>query len=66
MPPRTPSPSSTSTRMRIHSGTRNRPDHTGNLLEIIWLELAEDRRLVIHAMVLRPAFYDLLPHTKDA
>lgn len=40
------------------------PDHAGNLLEIIWLELAEDVNLVIHAMPLRPTFYDLLPQTR--
>jgi len=34
---------------------------TGNLLEVIWLELANDVQLVIHAMALRPTFYDLLP-----
>jgi hypothetical protein len=37
------------------------PDDAGNLLEIFWLELMDDRQLVIHAMRLRPAFYDLLP-----
>jgi len=37
------------------------PDHAGNLLEIIWLELADDVELVIHAMRLRTTFYDLLP-----
>ena len=37
------------------------PDRAGNLLEIIWLELADDAQLVIHAMPLRPTFYDLLP-----
>lgn len=37
------------------------PDDSGNLLEVIWLELAGARRLVIHAMKLRPAFYALLP-----
>lgn len=37
------------------------PDQAGSLLEIIWLELADGAELVIHAMVLRPAFYDLLP-----
>jgi len=37
------------------------PDHAGNLLEIIWLELADGAELVIHAMALRPTFYDLLP-----
>lgn len=37
------------------------PDRAGNLLEVIWLELANDAQLVIHAMPLRPTFYDLLP-----
>ncbi len=37
------------------------PDRVGNLLEIIWLELAGGEVLVIHAMRLRRAFYDLLP-----
>ena len=37
------------------------PDSAGNLLEVIWLELAEERAIVIHAMPLRRAFYDLLP-----
>ncbi len=37
------------------------PDRAGNLLEVIWLELADDAQLVIHAMPLRSAFYDLLP-----
>lgn len=37
------------------------PDLGGNLLEVIWLDLDDDVRLVIHAMALRPAFYDLLP-----
>ena len=41
------------------------PDHAGNLLEIIWLELVDDVNLVIHAMPLRPAFYDLLPQTRE-
>jgi len=36
-------------------------DPAGNLLEIIWLELADGVELVIHAMPLRSAFYDLLP-----
>ncbi len=36
------------------------PDPAGNLLEIIWLELAEAVELVIHAMELRSVFYDLL------
>jgi hypothetical protein len=37
------------------------PDFGGNLLEVIWLELDDDVQVVIHAMALRPAFYDLLP-----
>ena len=41
------------------------PTGAGNLLEIIWLELADDDNLVIYAMALRPAFYDLLPQTTE-
>lgn len=41
------------------------PDRAGNLLEIIWLELGDDVDLVIHAMPLRPTFYDLLPQTSE-
>ena len=41
-------------------------DSAGNVLEVIWLELADKRRLVIHAMPLRPTFYDLLPGGEDA
>jgi hypothetical protein len=41
------------------------PDHAGNLLEVIWLELANEVSLVIHAMPLRPTFYDLLPQTGE-
>lgn len=41
------------------------PDHAGNLLEITWLELADDVNLVIHAMPLRPAFYHLLPQSPE-
>ena len=37
------------------------PDEAGNLLEIIWLELAGESQIVIHAMALRPVFWDLLP-----
>ena len=40
------------------------PDPAGTLLEVIWLELA-DTELVIHAMGLRPTFYDLLPTGED-
>jgi hypothetical protein len=42
------------------------PDGAGNLLEVIWLDLAHEHRLVIHAMPLRPTFYDLLPRGEDA
>lgn len=41
------------------------PDHAGNLLEIIWVELADAVQLVIHAMRLRPTFYDLLPRPEE-
>lgn len=43
------------------------PDLAGNLLEIVWLELADERRMVIHAMPLRASFYGLLPEgeTRD-
>jgi uncharacterized DUF497 family protein len=41
------------------------PDRAGNLLEIIWLDLDSDRWIVIHAMALRPAFFDLLPPGED-
>ena len=37
------------------------PRSDGQLLEVIILSLADDRQLVIHAMALRPTFYDLLP-----
>ena len=40
------------------------PDHAGNLLEIIWLEL-DEVNLVIHAMPLRLQFYDLLPQSPE-
>ena len=42
------------------------PDAAGNLLEVIVLELADDRLLAIHAMPLRPTFRDLLPGGEDA
>ncbi len=43
------------------------PDLAGNLLEIVWLELADERMMVIHAMPLRASFYGLLPEgeTRD-
>ena len=37
------------------------PRSDGQLLEVIFLSLADDRQLVIHAMPLRTTFYDLLP-----
>jgi hypothetical protein len=37
------------------------PDRAGKLVEVIMLELANDRLLVIHAMALRPVFHHLLP-----
>lgn len=36
------------------------PDFSGNLLEVIWLELNAGRQLVIHSMALRPGFFKLL------
>lgn len=36
-------------------------DRAGNLLELVALELEDDLVLMIHAMLLRPTFYDLLP-----
>lgn len=41
------------------------PDRAGNLLEVIVLELDDDRLMAIHAMPLRPAFYGLLPRGED-
>lgn len=38
------------------------PDRSDNLLEVIVLELADDRFLAIHAMPLRAIYYDLLPY----
>ena len=37
------------------------PDSSGPLLEVILLSFPSERNLVIHAMELRPTFYDLLP-----
>ena len=36
------------------------------MLEVIVLMLADDRLLAIHAMALRPTFYDLLPRGEDS
>jgi len=41
------------------------PDQAGNLLEVVWLEFADDVQLVIHAMALRPTFYHLLPPAEE-
>jgi hypothetical protein len=41
------------------------PARAGNLLEVIFLELADDRLLTIHAMPLRPAYHALLPPGED-
>ncbi|MCP3936599.1 MAG: hypothetical protein GY708_14630 [Actinomycetia bacterium] len=41
------------------------PDAAGNLLEVIWVDLAGGVEMVIHAMALRPVFYDLLQTGKD-
>ena len=41
------------------------PDRAGNLLEIIWLELAGESGIVIHAMALRTVFRDLLPSPRE-
>ena len=40
------------------------PDPSGNMLEVIWLELSDGERLVIHAMALRPAYFTLLELAK--
>ena len=37
------------------------PDRAGNLLEVIVLELSDDRLVAVHAMRLRRQFYELLP-----
>ena len=37
------------------------PDHAGNLLELVVLELDDGRRPAIHAMRMRPGYSDLLP-----
>ena len=41
------------------------PDGAANLVEVVWLELDEGVGLVIHAMALRPKFYDLVPTGED-
>jgi len=47
--------------VEIHSSARRH----GVLLEVIVLALADERLLAIHAMPLRPTFYELLPTGKD-
>ena len=42
------------------------PDRAGNLLELVVPELDDGRRLVIHAMSMRPAYRDLLLRSDDA
>jgi len=42
------------------------PNQAGTLLEVIWLDLADERKLVIHAMNLRPIYYDLLNEEDEA
>jgi hypothetical protein len=37
------------------------PDRSGNLLEIVVLELDDGDRIAIHAMRMRPSYSDLLP-----
>lgn len=41
------------------------PDLSGSLIEVIWLELATNVELVIHAMQLRAVFFELLPTAED-
>ncbi len=41
------------------------PDPAGNFMEVIWLELDNTVQLVIHAMALRPTYYNLLPKAED-
>jgi hypothetical protein len=40
-------------------------DRAGNMVELIVLDLADERLLVIHAMPLRHQFYELLPGESD-
>ena len=41
------------------------PDPAGNLIEVIILQLTDERLLAIHAMPLRPIYYELLPGDDD-
>lgn len=40
------------------------PDPSGNMLEVIWLELSDGKQLAIHAMALRSAYFTLLEQAK--
>jgi hypothetical protein len=42
------------------------PNRAGALLEVIWIELADERMIVIPAMKLRPMYYDLLSDEEEA
>ena len=63
--PSMPWSSSTWTRRRPSETLAIVPDGAGNLLEVIILELADDRLLAIHTMPLRSAYYGLLPPRED-
>jgi hypothetical protein len=66
MPQRIHSSLSISNPMAIHRGCRSSDRIVlGNVLELIVLDLADERRLVIHAMPLRPQFSELLPGEFD-
>lgn len=41
------------------------PDVAGNLLEVMVVELADNRLMAIHAMPLRPTFHHLLPTAEE-
>ena len=41
------------------------PDSAGNLLEVIVLQLADERLMAIHAMPLRSVYHELLPGGHD-
>jgi len=42
------------------------PDSAGNLLEVIVIIVADDRKIAIHAMKLRRHFYELLPRKEGS
>jgi len=41
------------------------PDRAGKLLEVMVLELADERFLAIHAMPLRPSLHHVLPQAEN-